>query len=329
MAKKRIEYANFVCRFGERFVLVDQLQDVIIPAFFNEFERKTAKTRLFLHDVSMIEDSKDRHVIAGRLVKDTILEREKLYDAKTKTLKDSAESLRSSPTSFFVLILETHRLMFIPEHRGSPTLKTFETVMQRFLLDAYIERYGEKSGKLSPTNKSVERLASPELQIVRMMSAGSLESFLDRFELIQQLSIRVAEVNNEFDNSELIEDLRKSHRKMQSKQTDLKYKNTSDGLSREEVSTELVAVGKGTGYVNVIGRDPSGRKIEGNNEQFGIRTEVEAVPDGIVAATDLALREFDSLLEAGAIDPGHSTPSIKSKVKLAYESMESQNDAKA
>ena len=322
MAKKRIEYANFVCRFGEKYVLVDQLQEVIIPAFFGEFERKTAKTRLFLHDVSMIEDSKDRHVIAGRLVKDTILEREKLYDTKTKTLKDSAESLRSSPTSFFVLILETHRLMFVPEHRGSPTLKTFETVMQRFLIDAYIARYGGKLDKLSSSNKSLDGVASPALQIVPMMSAGSLETFLDRFERIQQLSIRVAEVNNEFDNSELIEDLRKSHRKMQSKQTDLKYKNTSDGLSREEVSTELIAVGKGTGFVNVVGRDPSGRKIEGNNEQFGIKTELEAVPDDIVAATDLVLTEFDSLLAAGAIDPGQANPSIKSKVRLAYQSME-------
>jgi hypothetical protein len=322
MAKKRLEFANFVCRFGNDMVLVDQLQEVIIPAFFGDFEHKTAKTRVFLHDVSMIEHSADRHIIAGRIVKDTILEREKLYDEESKTLKDSAKTLRSSPTSFFALIVETHRLIFVPEHRGAPTLKAFESTMRRFILDAFISHYGGTRRGKAKAKEISKRSTSPELEIVPMMSTGSLVAFLDRFDLIQHLSIRVAQVNNEFDNSELIEDVRKSHHRMQSKETELKYKNTSDGLVRDEVSAELEAVGKGTGYVNVIGRDSSGRRIEGNNEHFGIKTEVDAIPDDIVTATDRVLVEFDKLLEAGAIDPGHSTPSIKTKVKLAYDSME-------
>ncbi len=260
--------------------------------------------------------------MAGRLVKDTILELEKLYDAKSKTLKNSAESLRSSPTSFFALVVETHRLIFVPEHRGSPTLKAFESVMRRFLLEAFIAHYGKVPDKKLSAEGPSKQTPSPELEIVPMMSTGSLVAFLDRFELIQNLTIRVAEVNNEFDNSELIKDLRESHRRMQSKQTELKYKNTSDGLVRDEVSAELEAVGKGTGHVNVIGRDSSGRRIEGNNDHFGVKSEVDEIPDEIISATDVVMREFDNLIQTGAIDRGHSTAKNRAKVKIAFESME-------
>jgi len=132
MANKKLNFANFVCRFGDQMVLVDQLEEVVIPAFFDDREKTTFKSRVFLHDVSMIEQADNRHVIAGRIVKDTVLEREKLFDNETKTLKDSARTLRSSPTSFFALVVETHRLIFVPEHRGSPTLKTFQSLMLDF-----------------------------------------------------------------------------------------------------------------------------------------------------------------------------------------------------
>ena len=322
MANKKLNFANFVLRFGDEMVMVDQLKEVVIPAFFDDREKTTSKTRLFLHDVRMIEQLADRHIIAGRIVKDTILEREKLYDKESKTLKDSSRTLRSSPTSFFALIVETHRLIFVPEHRGSPTLKTFQSLMRRFLSDAYIEQYGKVSRKKVQPDEITNRPPPPELEIVPMMSAGSLAAFLDRFELIQQLSIRVAEVNNEFDNSELIEDVRESHRRMKSDDTELRYKNMKGGLSRDEVSSELEAVGKGTGHVNVVGKDSEGRKIEGNNEHFGIKAEVQAIPDNVIRATDIVFSEFEALTTTRAIDAGEASSTTIEKVKSVFESME-------
>lgn len=322
MAKKQLEFANFVCRFGQKSVLVDQLERVVLPAFSIDREKSSAKTRLFLHDVVVTEHSKNEHVIGGRIVKDTILESEKLYDKQTRKLEDSTNSLRSSPSSFFALVVETHRLIFVKEHRGSPTLRTFENLMRRFLLEAYIEAYGKSPSRKSTAEPEPDRPSPPTLEIVPMMSESSLGAFLDRFDIIQSLSVRVAETNNELDNSDLLDNVRESHRRMQSTKTELSYKSTSEGLNKTEVAAELEAMGKGTGYGHVKGKDALGHPIEGNNENFGVKSNIDSLPDRVPAAIEVVMAEYNLLEQSGAVNGGNAEETVRRKVKLVYDSLE-------
>ena len=69
--------------------------------------------------------------IWGRLVKETLLEREQFF-AEGSLVQDR-QTLESAPTSFFVFFLVDHRLAFFPETKFAPTLGNLETTVRNFV----------------------------------------------------------------------------------------------------------------------------------------------------------------------------------------------------
>src|SRR5258708_9070500 len=76
-------FANLVCRFGEKFVLLDLADEIVVPAFTDAaLKREYASARYFFLNVQMAEvryEDEDLLVIYGRLVKDTAVLRRQVY----------------------------------------------------------------------------------------------------------------------------------------------------------------------------------------------------------------------------------------------------------
>src|SRR4051812_5588822 len=98
---QKVTVANFTCRFGEKYVLLDFYLQLILPAFKSNTKRKYGNSTYFLNDVTEISFAKDELAIAGRIIKDTVLEREQVY--VNDELVADQQSIQSSPSSFFLL----------------------------------------------------------------------------------------------------------------------------------------------------------------------------------------------------------------------------------
>jgi len=87
MADKSLnmEMGNLICRFGDKKVLLDLAEEVVLPAFIdNSLVRSYDKTSYFFYDVSPVVLLNNQHEqvigIAGRFIKDTTLEREQIFE---------------------------------------------------------------------------------------------------------------------------------------------------------------------------------------------------------------------------------------------------------
>jgi hypothetical protein len=126
-----VSFANLICRFGEKFVLLDLANEIVIPAFIDTtLRRKYGATNYFFLEVTIKEIAGPKStdipllVVYGRLVKDTVLTSEQVYTPE-HGLEPAAESIPSSPSSFFALILNNHKVMYMPEMAYAPTIGAF------------------------------------------------------------------------------------------------------------------------------------------------------------------------------------------------------------
>jgi hypothetical protein len=185
-------------------------------------------------------------------------------------------------------------------------------------VNAYLEKYGPIRPKVSKEIAYNDGIpAPPSLEIVPMMSADSMDAFLRRFAVVQSLQIRLAETNNEPDNTDFIMQLRESHRKTGSRTTTVNYRNAK-GLKITEVQEELSSVADGHGHATVTGKDRAGRNLKGDNEHFGVQVQIDPIPEKVSAAIDQIMGEFDALIDSGTVDPGTVEADTKRKVNKAF-----------
>lgn len=138
MSKTRpAEFANVVIIFGEKKVLIDYAQEIVIPAFMDgDFERTYGETRYFFLDQKIIEVEQDDTrlgIIVGRFVADRTLKSEQEWDKNEKALVQKHRQIPTAPSAVFALILNTHRMVFLHETPYAPTLKNFEATLQKVL----------------------------------------------------------------------------------------------------------------------------------------------------------------------------------------------------
>ena len=137
--KRTVQFANFICLFGE-LEMLDLCDEVVIPAFTNEQNRRSFKdTSYFFHEVELItieeKGKPSEPAIAGKFVKNTTLQREQIY--QDGNLIKNIRKLPSAPSSFFVLILRDHKLLFLPEVSGAPSVESFRSTTEKFLKQSH------------------------------------------------------------------------------------------------------------------------------------------------------------------------------------------------
>lgn len=89
---------------------------------------------IFFHDVKpvLLDNSENKVIgIIGRFIKDTTLVREQIFLDKQRIVKDS-ESIQSSPSSIFLLILNNHRLIYVKETKNAPPKDAFIKTLLSF-----------------------------------------------------------------------------------------------------------------------------------------------------------------------------------------------------
>jgi hypothetical protein len=307
MAKRELplEMGNFVCKFGERN-LIDYLEEVVLPAFSDsELNRTYGQTTYFFEKVKLVT-VEGRVLLAGRIIKDMVLEREQIYEQGKGLLAD-AEELRSSPSSVFVLILDIHRLMYVKETKYAPTLENFKSTIENFLKikhkdfidDTYNKR--RKNGERVTKKSILSENIPPSLDIIPLTSANDIADFIRQYDVLRSVTYVFSDRNDEQDNDAFFESVQRQKDSVGSDKTQIIHRST-EGLNKDSVIEEVqAATAQGTQHVKLTGVDDAGNKLLGDNESFQLRQKIAFATKLPSKMATILLSTFNNLVEEGLI----------------------------
>jgi hypothetical protein len=322
-----IEFWNFVCHFGES-KLLDYYLDLVHPAFIGEFKRNYGDSQLFFYDVQLIEieiNDETLPFIHGRLIKDTKLEREQVYE--NETLKEDKLTLPSAPSSIFILSLIDHRLFFIKEHRDSPSMEAFKATITKFIKDhraALIDgEYQEKKEQrefYGKTKKHVTKkdlaitYPEPNIEVIPLSSDADIEEFIRSMKIIDSVRLDLVMPNDEADCNPFFNEWRKKKKLLGESKSNISFtktgkqslphQNVSD-LSKEAAKDENV-------LVTLRGKDILNDKLIGTHDQFKLTKTVNELEDTPHQMTYMVYKTFKKLITDGVV----RGPKISNKDKV-------------
>jgi len=314
-----MELANLICKFGEKQVLVDQLNEIVLPAFFDvSLKRKYGKTAYFFDEVKLVvlsESSDDEEVIgiAGRFIRDGMLYRDQVFESGEGLVQDR-DSMRTSPSAIFLLVLNNHRLIYAKEVSGAPSKEQFRSTLQSFLRRKRSSLVAKEIASQLAAEADVglrrkreiklnieASVGVPKVDLVRLTSEEGIESFVDKFEILKTLEIVLKDRNDENDNDEFFDDLQRRKDAIKSTKSSVRHTNTK-GLSKDAAVTEIAeATAQGNQIVSVSGTDDAGDSISGNNEKFQIRKELASLSAKPKKAAKKLYASFLGLISDGTI----------------------------
>ena len=327
MRQHNAVFANFVCHFGDS-PLLDYAHKIVLPAFLDDTLIRTYGDTTEFHflDVSLIHLNDDTSEVSmgicGRFIKNTMLSRTQIYQRNQGLIQD-LRSIQSSPSAYFVLVLNNHRLIYFPETPHAPELKSFEATALQFLklkhrefINAQFQRYKDEGEKI--TKKTLRELhPSPTLEIVPLTSVEDIEAFVARYSKLKTVELRLIKPNDDIDGAETFRALREYLDDVNPKSTKVVTSNP-DGLNRES-ATNLIhdASAAGNQEVKLSGIDVEGNRLDGNNEQFKLTVHIEPIPQTSDLLAKKLFATFEALVSRGMIRVDRPTEETATRI-LAF-----------
>ena len=287
----QIEFANVLCHFGADKVLLDYLDEIVVPAFTDDtlIRQRGRETPTRYHfyevEVEVLDKSSSPPMIGifGQFVKDVRLTRTQIFDT-SKGLVEDKQTMSSSPSSYFLFLLNSHQLIYLPKTPHAPSVDEFASTISSFIkrkhvsfIDALYD--ATKSGKERVTKRSLwEQHPAPSIDIVPLATTESVASFIGRFSLLKVIQFKLLKPNPTVSAADAFAG-------MQSILTDLHAKSgqvvtKSDTGMDKAAAIRVVgqAAAAGTNEIKLQGNAPDGATLSGSNDDFKIRVPIETMP---------------------------------------------------
>jgi len=308
-----MELGNLICKFGEDKVLMDLVDEIVLPSFEDKsLERTYSTTKYFFHGVKPLVipgDDEPIVCVVGRFIKDTRLERDQYF--KDNQLISDEGSLESAPSSIFVLILNTHKLIFVKETRFAPDMNTFRATLHDFLKKKRLEHINalKEAGTKDENGKKMTKamlgklIPKVSLELIPLTSADDITTFIKKFDTLKSLQITFAARNDEADVDPFFETVRKRKDILGSTKTTITHRNT-EGLDKDKVIDEVQeATAHGTQVVKLSGEDVEGDKLSGNNEKFQLKKDIDQLSPQMDRAAKQLYSTYQTLIGDGLVQP--------------------------
>ncbi|MBP1042387.1 hypothetical protein I6N95_15310 [Vagococcus sp. BWB3-3] len=187
----KMDIANFNLTFGkEQMPMLNHFEDFLLPALKMDYVREKQDNSFSFNSIKVI-DTDNGFALTGIIIKDTRLEVRSIID-KEGNLVETDREHPSAPYSFFCVFLKNHRMIFVPNQKGSPNLVSFSATVNLFLYE-YRRRYNlsrEKDGK--PT-----RLPIYQLNIVGIPSKRNIKAAIQKVDKVNKMKLRFYPLNGE------------------------------------------------------------------------------------------------------------------------------------
>lgn len=310
MRQHQTLFANFICKFGDRN-MIDLLREVVLPAFTDDKLYREARGSTFhLLDVCLFDsltNDVSEPAIAGQFVQDTTLVRDQVFDPATSQLISDEAKLDTSPSAFFVLLLKDHRLIYFAETRFAPSLASFQSTMQRFLIRKhrdYIDKLhdeGAERGERVYKRVLKEGIPVPTLEIVQITNGERLSEFVQRFAKLQRVDLIIHRKNDEPTAASLIASAEAFNEMLKGKQTRVTTTD-NEGLDKEGTISALQETTDGANEtVRFSGLDHNGDRLKGENEDFSVTTIIENLVGTVKQKANALLDRFNAIIARGEL----------------------------
>jgi hypothetical protein len=274
----------------------------------------------------------DFPVIAGRIVKLTTVQRQRIFDRNRGGLIDEPITLESSPASFFVLVLDGHKLLYVKEEAESPGIEAFGNTAARFLSDSYDEYIDDQfrtlnavrtKGQPRITKKSLqEETPPPVLHVVEISTRQNLTDFLESFGKSKRAKMQLFPTNDEADNDPFIAELRRRQAAINAKITTFLQSNP-DGMDSKEVIEQFAMTVDGNAKVEFSGVDHDDHQLSGNNQRFKLKIglNVDSLGQDVSSEAKELVEVYHGLVEAGDVVPGLTSESNRAKLHMLAKTL--------
>lgn len=192
MSIKKVQVANFNVVFLEEkgeAPLLKYFDTIIMPALKSGIKRIDGDTSYRFTDVEIIEDKTCGYILAGKIVKKTIVEIKSDLDPEGNLIEKD-DRYPSAPYSAFAIYLKNHRMVYVQNQKGSPTIKSFSAVV-KFVLSEYIRKYNSKQ-----ENRD-KHLPFPYISVVGIPMRENINEALKNVEKINKLTLRFYPLNGD------------------------------------------------------------------------------------------------------------------------------------
>lgn len=312
---RKLEFGNYTLNFGDNKVLLDLFYQVVMPSFLEmkHVRRLKEKGDYFFLDTKLIalDDNPKNPVlgISGRIIKNTKLKRDQIFRTNGGIIEDKSE-LETAPSSTFLLILNTHRLILCKEVPGAPTIQNFQSTSQYCLKSQhklFIEQEYETEKALRKGDPKLKRVTKtslvkeypyPSLRITPLSDKESLKDFVGRLKHIDKVTIKLLPTNREeIDNDDFWSDLGRRREEMNSNTAKVEFSNAKDGLNSKKVYEQTNSASSlGNSEVSFKGYDEQGDTIRGSNEDFSLTVELDEISKNAEMAAHQKYAQFKNLV---------------------------------
>lgn len=290
MKSENATILNLTCKFGSKDLL-DLANEIIIPAFKSNLERKYGATRYLLIDVQIAdigEEGRSEKAIYGRFIKDTILKSEQILTSDKQLIEQNL-AIQSSPSAFFVLLLKDHRLIYLAETAYAPDYKTFASTLQWIFRKKRRSHINELFKKAPQNLKSEEKLALKKqienefvpnvtVNLFPIPTNESMTKFIDRYSTLKSIKFKINRSNAEINPATAWQAIEENFPSGLEGSTTIETRNP-EGLDKGHAK-RLITDGNKVGVHEVLtdGLDNDGFKLKGKNEDMGVEKTLENIP---------------------------------------------------
>lgn len=304
----KVHFAN-ISITGKDKELLDYGDLVVRSVLKNQEPRKTSSATYHFMDVDigfMKEGQKLSLSLYGRFVKHTVLSSEQeLIDGK---LVPKIVNLPTSPSSFFVFNLADHRVAFLEETKGAPSVRTFGNTLRLFIkktYDQYTREMWDRAKEIDPsTTLASVRKAFPLPLVHTVPIAGKVEisAFIQNFAKITSLSIQVVKRNQDMTAGGIFDALSEDVSELGPASSTLRINGGKDGLIKQKTQEYLGEIAD-HGYEDskVVGTDASGAKLAGTNSDYSLTRYIAEVPAENRSRAERVYEEYISAKTDGQI----------------------------
>jgi hypothetical protein len=318
--KYHLEFANFICKFDDKD-LADYLDTIFLPAMKSgDIRRRGNATYHILHP-TIVNLGDGNTGLAFEFVKNQLLE--SVQRLEGNEVYPESNWIKSAPSAIVVIILNTHRLVYMPKTKYAPTMQelraTCEILINKFrvqLIESLMEE-GER-GKKSELRAQL-RLQYPraDVKIVPLTSNLSIAGSLRQFKVIDKLSITLVTPNNDLDLDDFFSNVRKTGNDVGAKTTTLVHESKDEaGLKKPPAVKEIkAATQQGNALVEVKGKGQDDSPLTQTNEdlKFKQRATFEPSTDLKKNAKEM-VAQFSTLINSGTIAAPTFTQESRNKV---------------
>jgi len=338
-----LEVANFHLTFGSK-ELIDHVQGIVIPAFFspmNTKERAYEERPRWFHELAFQElpigDGVTSPAIIGRFVKH-IVYRSNQVEVEGK-LVATDEELPSDPSSIFVLLLDSHRLLFVREFPNSPKLDEFDTFIVRALSRArheYIRKWKEflrmkkkaEGGKekVPKIGDLEKRLPPAKLELIPIANAAESATLVRQMKMVTSFTVKFVKTNSEGLVGSLLEDARKAKTRLGADNLKIEAK-AREGLNKEATSEAVKTIAdKGIAKFEAKGTSESGVEATVTEKDTTVKAPVPNLPKNIDAAGPQMAQALNGLVSTNLMPAPPRPPGVVARLKELLPSIKSLID---